>query len=76
MLFLQSVVFLQLTLIESRFLNIQEALEIPDWKEAVMEEIKALEKNGTWEVMNLPRGKKPMGCKWVFIVKYKVDGIV
>ncbi|KAL6318191.1 hypothetical protein AAG906_035696 [Vitis piasezkii] len=56
--------------------NIQEALEIPDWKEAVMEEIRALEKNGTWEVMNLPRGKKPMGCKWVFIVKYKVDDTV
>ena len=56
--------------------NIQEALEIPKWKEAVMEEIRALEKNGTWEVMNLPRGKKPMGCKWVFTVKYKVDGTI
>ena len=27
--------------------NIQEALEIPEWKEAVMEEIRAMEKNGT-----------------------------
>ena len=26
--------------------------------------------------MNLPRGKKPMGCKWVFTVKYKVDGTI
>ena len=26
--------------------------------------------------MTLPRGKKPMGCKWVFIVKYKADGTV
>ena len=41
-----------------------------------MEEIRALEKNGTWEVMTLPRGKKPMSCKWVFIVKYKADGTV
>ncbi|RVX05233.1 Retrovirus-related Pol polyprotein from transposon TNT 1-94 [Vitis vinifera] len=56
--------------------NIQEALEIPEWKEVVMEEIRALEKNGTWEVMNLPRGKKPVGCKWVFTVKYKADGTV
>ena len=56
--------------------NIQEALEILEWKEAVMEEIRALEKNGTWEVMNLPRGKKPMGCKWVFTMKYKADGTV
>ncbi|XP_052198904.1 sulfhydryl oxidase 2-like isoform X6 [Diospyros lotus] len=29
--------------------NIQEALEIPEWRELVMEEISALEKNGTWE---------------------------
>ncbi|RVW92108.1 Retrovirus-related Pol polyprotein from transposon RE1 [Vitis vinifera] len=56
--------------------NIQEALEIPEWREAVMEEIRALEKNGTWEVMTLPRGKKPVGCKWVFTVKYKADGTV
>ncbi|RVW39419.1 Retrovirus-related Pol polyprotein from transposon RE2 [Vitis vinifera] len=39
--------------------NIQEALEIPEWTKAVMEEIKALEKNGTWEVMTLLRRKKP-----------------
>ena len=56
--------------------NVQEALEIPEWREAVMEEIRALEKNGTWEVMNLPRGKKPVGCKWVFTMKYKADGTV
>ena len=56
--------------------NIQEALEIPKLKEAVMEEIRALKKNETWEVMTLPRGKKPVGCKWVFTVKYKADGTV
>ncbi|RVW31427.1 Retrovirus-related Pol polyprotein from transposon RE1 [Vitis vinifera] len=56
--------------------NIQEALEMLEWKEAVIEEIRALEKNETWEVMNLPRGKKPVGCKWVFTVKYKADGTV
>ena len=33
--------------------NIQEALEILDWKEAVMEEMNVSEKNGTWKVMNL-----------------------
>ena len=37
-------------------------------------EMEALEKNGTWEIVELPRGKKPIGCKWMFTVKYKVDG--
>lgn len=28
--------------------SIQEAFKIPEWKAAVNEEIRALEKNGTW----------------------------
>ena len=35
----------------------------------MLEEMWALEKN--WEVVNLPRGKKTVGCKWVFTIKYK-----
>ena len=39
-----------------------------------MEEIKALEKNKTWEICALPKGHKTLGGKWVFTPKYKVDG--
>lgn len=56
--------------------NIQEALEIPKWRKAVMDEMKALEANKTWNMMELPRGKRPVGCKWVFNVKYKADGTI
>ncbi|RVW54511.1 Retrovirus-related Pol polyprotein from transposon TNT 1-94 [Vitis vinifera] len=56
--------------------NIQEAFKYPKWKTAVDEEVRALEKNGTWEIADLPRGKKPVGCKWIFTVKYKADGNV
>ncbi|KAA0043342.1 reverse transcriptase [Cucumis melo var. makuwa] len=54
--------------------NIHIALECPEWKNAVMEEMKALEKNNTWEICALPKGHKPVGCKWVFTLKYKADG--
>ena len=37
-------------------------------------EMDTLEKNKTWEVVDLPRENKPVGCKWVFSVKYKADG--
>lgn len=30
---------------------------IPKWKEAVLQEMHALKKNETWEVMELPQGK-------------------
>ncbi|CAJ2635918.1 unnamed protein product [Trifolium pratense] len=56
--------------------NVQVALEVPKWREAVLEEMKALEKNKTWSVMTLPDGKKTVGCKWVFTVKYNSDGSI
>ena len=36
----------------------------------------ALEGNKIWEVVNLPNGKKVVGCKWVFTLKYKLDGTI
>ncbi|KAL4030573.1 hypothetical protein IC575_008819 [Cucumis melo] len=54
--------------------NIYTALECPEWKNVVMEKMKALEKNRTWEICALPKGHKTVGCKWVFSLKYKADG--
>ncbi|RVX01253.1 Retrovirus-related Pol polyprotein from transposon RE1 [Vitis vinifera] len=56
--------------------TIQEALKISEWKKAVQDEINALEKNGTWTITDLPVGKRPVGCKWIFTIKYKADGSV
>ena len=30
------------------------------------DEMESLEKNGTWDLVRLPREKKPIRCKWVF----------
>lgn len=43
-------------------LGIEEALRSPIWKQAIMEEMDALAKNGTWEVVKKPKGKVPVGC--------------
>lgn len=56
--------------------NIQEALEESAWKLAVFEEMNALKKNDTWEMVELPEKKKVVGCKWVFTVKTKADGSI
>ena len=37
------------------------------------EEMKALNKNQTWEIVDLLEEKKIMGCKQVCTIKYKVD---
>ncbi|KAJ0440582.1 putative RNA-directed DNA polymerase [Helianthus annuus] len=54
----------------------QEASETREWQEAMNTDMKALEENNTWEKCELPKGKKPVGCRWVFTIKYKVDGTI
>ncbi|BFG28235.1 hypothetical protein CerSpe_145090 [Prunus speciosa] len=54
----------------------QEALDDPKWKSAMVEEMKALQKNSTWGMVELPRDKKIVGCKWVFTVKQNSDGSI
>jgi len=38
--------------------------------------MKALEKNKTWSVTTLPEGKRTVGCKWLFTIKYNYDGSI
>ena len=30
--------------------------------------------NHTWELVNLPAGRKPVGCRWIFKIKRNADG--
>jgi hypothetical protein len=39
-------------------------------------EISALELNNTWTIVDLPSHKHPIGCKWVYKLKYKADGSI
>ena len=56
--------------------DIEVALQDPKWMAAIKEEVQALKKNGIWELFSLPQGKKIAGCKWIFSIKYNVDGSV
>ncbi|XP_075080321.1 uncharacterized protein LOC142165842 [Nicotiana tabacum] len=53
-----------------------EAYIDPLWIDAMQTELKALEDNKTWELDRLPPSKVPIGCKWVYKVKYKAKGDV
>ena len=39
----------------------QDALRVLEWKEAIIEEMSALEKNETWEVVDMPKENKIIG---------------
>ena len=38
--------------------------------------MQTLDDNGTWDLVPLPIGKKAIGCRWVFAIKFNFDGYV
>ena len=59
--------------------TIEDAYSSPDadyWKEAVRSEMNCIMSNGIWEVVERPYGCKPVGCKWVFKKKLRLDGTI
>jgi len=53
-----------------------EASSIPEWQDAMSEELAALECTGTWDLVPLPSHAVPITCKWVFKIKTKSDGSI
>jgi hypothetical protein len=56
--------------------SFREASTNPLWQAAMKEELDALHKNNTWDLVDLPPGKSMVGCKWVYKIKTCSDGIV
>ncbi|RDY03703.1 hypothetical protein CR513_12680, partial [Mucuna pruriens] len=52
----------------------QEALKDENWTQAMKEEIKTLEKNSTWKIIDKPKDKRVVGYRWIYIVKCKSNG--
>lgn len=46
--------------------SFKEAIQSPEWIDAINKELMALSDNHTWIITDLPPGKKPIGCKWIF----------
>lgn len=57
--------------------NYNEVLKSPDkdnWIKAMNEEVNSLMKNQTWVLCDLPKGRKAVGCKWIFKIKTNQKG--
>lgn len=53
-----------------------KAVKDEKWCIAMNQELQALEANGAWNIVDLPKGKHVIGCKWIYKIKYKSDGSV
>ncbi|RVW93907.1 Retrovirus-related Pol polyprotein from transposon TNT 1-94 [Vitis vinifera] len=71
------IVYLQERDVESGMMeddpiNFQQAMKSSKshkWIEAMNEEYKSMQDNKVWELVPLPVGTKPIGCKWIFKTK-------
>eukprot|EP00253_Pinus_taeda_P035070 PITA_35070 len=57
-------------------LNYEEASRSDEWRVAMHEEMESIYRNHTWDLVELPEGKTPIGCKWLYKPKINADGIV
>nr|GEV83970.1 zinc finger, CCHC-type [Tanacetum cinerariifolium] len=53
--------------------EVMQSRDAAFWKEAIDDEIGSIMENNTWVLSDLPPGCKPLGCKWIFKRKMKVD---
>ncbi|RDY04901.1 hypothetical protein CR513_11324, partial [Mucuna pruriens] len=71
------IVFLQeheddISLTEDDPINFSQAMQSSNsqkWIDAMKDELKSIQDNDVWDLVKLPEGVKPIGCKWIFKTK-------
>ncbi|KAI4328669.1 hypothetical protein L6164_021004 [Bauhinia variegata] len=56
--------------------SFKEATQSQYWQDTMALELWALEHNNTWEVVPLLVDRKPVGSKWVYKIKYNLNGSI
>ena len=62
--------------IPTSYRDAQRHPDWPLWKAATEKELASLDERGTWEIVDIPKGVKPLGSKLVYALKYLADGSV
>ena len=55
---------------------IDDAMQDDNWIKVMQEELDQFQKNDVWKLVELPKGKKDVGAKWVFPNKLDENGKV
>ena len=61
-------------MVESYTHTYEEAVNDPRWQAAMKEEFSSLQKRNTWELVDLPPGRKLVQCKWLYKNEFYADG--
>ncbi|KAK8570584.1 hypothetical protein V6N13_032201 [Hibiscus sabdariffa] len=77
-MFLHDYSISQTLLLEEDPKTYEEAIRFIDssfWKSAINDELESIKYNHTWELVDLPRGFRTIGNKWVFRKKLRLDAL-
>ena len=58
--------------------SFEEAIKsdsVDKWLSAMQEEMESLQKNCTWDLVELPKNKKPIRCKWIYKHKEGIPNV-
>ncbi|RVW76784.1 Retrovirus-related Pol polyprotein from transposon TNT 1-94 [Vitis vinifera] len=77
----QPLIAMRTLLLKNKLNNLKkisshESSNSQKWIEAMNEEYKSMQDNKVWELVPLPIGTKPIGCKWIFKTKRDSNGNV
>lgn len=57
-------------------IDFEEATKSEKWRRRIDVEMEAIRKNGTWELIELPKDAKKIGVKWMYKTKFNENGEV
>ena len=57
-------------------LVIEKKINVVNGKKLWNKNMKLLQKNNTWELVELLEGKQNIGCKWLYKPKINADGTI
>ena len=60
-------------------MSYKEAVRNPksaEWNKAMKEEIDNHTQQRTWELVPLPKGRKAIGSRWTYVIKFDSDGSI
>ena len=57
-------------------INFKEACFTEPWVQAMEDEMSQIQKNDTWELVELPHGKSSIVVKWIYKLKLNMDGSI
>ena len=54
----------------------KEANECSEWKTTMEQEYESIIRNKTWDMVEIPKWKQTIGCKWLYKPKINADGTI